>query len=85
MFLAALMPNGANGAKYNNLKSSMKENFAAGTSTYPKSPEAVLHILNAYQLPEGWGKRRQDASAGQGPKKELCLLKLKETTCGRQQ
>jgi hypothetical protein len=41
-FLAALMLSGANGAKYNNLKRGIKENFATGTSKYPKSPEAVL-------------------------------------------
>jgi hypothetical protein len=52
-FLAALMLNGANGTKYNNLKRSMKENFVTGTSTYPGSPEAVLRILNAYQPPAG--------------------------------
>jgi hypothetical protein len=39
----------------------MKENFVTGTSKYPKSPEAVLRILNAYQPPAGWNKRRQDA------------------------
>jgi hypothetical protein len=80
--LAALMLNGANGTKYNNLKRSMKENFMMGTSTYPKSPKAFLRILNAYQPPMGW------ESAGRtperGPKKELYLLKLKETTRGRQ-
>jgi hypothetical protein len=59
-FLAELMLNGANGTKYNDLKRSMKENFVTGTSTYPGSPEAVLRILNAYQPPAGWGKRRQD-------------------------
>jgi hypothetical protein len=48
-FLAALILNGANETKYNNLKRSMKENFVTWTSTYPKSPEAVLRILNAYQ------------------------------------
>jgi hypothetical protein len=63
-FLAALMLNGANETKYNNLKRSMKENFMAGTSTYPKSPEAVLCILNAHQPPAGWGKCRQDAGVG---------------------
>ena len=47
-FLAALMLCGANGAKYNNLKRGMKENFVKGTSKYPESPEAVLQILNAY-------------------------------------
>ncbi len=52
-FLAALMLNGANGEKYNDLKKSMKGNFVTGISTYPKSPEAVLCILNAYQLPAG--------------------------------
>ncbi len=57
-FLAALMLNGANGTKYNDLKRSMKENFVTGTGTYPGSPEAVLCILNAYQPPPGWGKRR---------------------------
>jgi hypothetical protein len=41
-FLAALMLSGANGAKYNNLKQSMKENFVTGTSKYPESSEAVL-------------------------------------------
>ncbi len=56
-FLAALMLSGANGAKYNNLKQSMKENFLMGTSTYPESPEAVLQILNAYKPPAGWNKR----------------------------
>jgi hypothetical protein len=57
-FLAALMLIGADGRKYNNLKRSMKENFVMGTSTYPGSHEAVLCILNAYQPPAGWGKRR---------------------------
>ena len=36
-FLAALMLSGVNGAKYNDLKQIMKENFLTGTSTYPKS------------------------------------------------
>jgi hypothetical protein len=63
-FLAALMLNSANGTKYNNLKRSMKENLVTGTSTYPGSPEAVLHILNAYQPPAGWGKHRQDTGTG---------------------
>ncbi len=56
--LAALMLTGANGAKYNDLKLGMKENFVTGTSKYPKSPEAVLRILNAYQPPPGWNKCR---------------------------
>jgi hypothetical protein len=52
-FLAALMLSGDNGAKYNNLKQGMKENFVTETSKYPKSLEAVLQILNAYQPPAG--------------------------------
>jgi hypothetical protein len=63
-FLAALMLNGDNGTKYNNSKRSMKENFVTETSTSPGSSEAVLRILNAYQPPAGWGKRRQDTGAG---------------------
>ncbi len=39
----------------------MKENFVMGTSKYPKSLEAVLPILNAYQPPAGWNKCRQEA------------------------
>ena len=62
-FLAALMLSGANGAKYNDLKQGMVENFVTGTSTYPKSPEAVLQILNAYQPPPGWNKHQQEAGA----------------------
>ncbi len=58
------MPSGANGAKYNGLKRNMKENFMTGTSTYPKSPKAVLKILNAYLPPAGWNRRKQDAGAG---------------------
>ena len=41
----------------------MKENFVTGTSRYPKTPEAVLQILNAYQPPPGWNKRQQEAGA----------------------
>ena len=41
----------------------MKENFVMGMSMYPKSPEAVLRILNAYQPPAGWNKCRQEAGA----------------------
>jgi hypothetical protein len=63
-FLAALMLSGANGAKYNDLKRNMKENFVTGTSRYPESPEAVLRILNAYQPPVGWNRRKQDTGAG---------------------
>ena len=32
-------------------------------STYPKSPETVLRILNTYQPPPGWNKCRQKAGA----------------------
>jgi hypothetical protein len=39
----------------------MKENFVMETSKYPKSPEAVLQILNTYQPPAGWNMRRQEA------------------------
>ncbi len=53
-FLAALMLNGANAAKYNELKRSIAENFVTGTSEYPESPELILRILNAVQLPSGW-------------------------------
>jgi hypothetical protein len=63
-FLAVLMLNGANGAKYNDLKQSMKENFTMGTSTYAESPKVVLCILNTYQMTIGWGKRRQETRAG---------------------
>ena len=52
-FLGAFMLSGVNGAKYNDLKRGMKENFVTGTSTYPDSPEAVLRILNAYVPPAG--------------------------------
>jgi hypothetical protein len=65
-FLASLMLNTAYGTKYYDLKRSMKENFVMGTSTYPKSPEAIFRILDAYKPPTGWGKRRQDAGAGTG-------------------
>ncbi len=63
-FLAALMLSGANGAKYNDLKRNMKENFVTGTSRYPESPKAVLRILNAYHPPAGWNRRKQDTGAG---------------------
>ncbi len=45
-FLAALMLSGANGAKYNDLKRGMKENFVTGMSTYPESPEAARQLTN---------------------------------------
>jgi hypothetical protein len=35
-FLAALMPNGANGTKYNDLKRSIKENFCDGDKYLPR-------------------------------------------------
>jgi hypothetical protein len=57
-FLVALMLSGANGAKYNDPKRNMKENFVTGMSTYPESPEVVLRILNAYQPPAGWNRRK---------------------------
>ena len=41
----------------------MKENFVSGTRTYPESPEAVLRLLNAYQPPARWIKRRQEEGA----------------------
>jgi hypothetical protein len=63
-FMAVLMLNGANGAKYNDLNRCMKKNFVTGTSTYPVNPEAVLCIFKAYQPHVGWGKHRQDARAG---------------------
>ncbi len=53
-FLAALMLNGANAAKYNDMKRSMAENYVTGTSEYPESPEVVLRILKAYQPPSDW-------------------------------
>jgi hypothetical protein len=60
-FLAALMLNGANGMKYNKLMRSMKENFVAGTSTYPESLEAVFCILNAYKPPADHRMRKAQA------------------------
>jgi hypothetical protein len=63
-FLAAFMLSGANGAKYNDLKRNMKENFVTGLSRYPESPKTVLRILNAYQPPARWNRRKQDTGAG---------------------
>ena len=65
-FLAALMLNGANAAKNNELKRSMAENYVTGTSKYPESLELVLRILNVYQSPPGWSinQRKQEAGAG---------------------
>jgi hypothetical protein len=84
MFLAALMLSGANGAKYNDLKRGMKENFVMGTSMYPESLEAVLQILNAYVPPAGWNMCRQEAELQEN--KEQCLLRpaMEETTHGSQ-
>ncbi len=57
-FLAALMLNGANGTRYGESKQSMAENFVTGSSEYPKSPEMVMRILNAYQPPHWNVKQR---------------------------
>jgi hypothetical protein len=56
-FLATLMLSGANREKYGKLKHGMAENYVAGTSEYPESPEVVLHILSAYIPPLGWNRR----------------------------
>ena len=56
-FLAALMLNGSNQAKYGELKRSMAENYVTGPSEYLTSPEMVLRILNAYTPPAGWYRR----------------------------
>ena len=83
-FLAALMLSGANGAKYNDLKRGMKENFVTGTSTYPESPEAVLRILDYMcRLLDGTSIDRKQ---GLQAKKEQCLLRpaTEETTHGSQ-
>jgi hypothetical protein len=55
-FLAALMLSGANCNRYGDLKRSMAENYATGTSKYPGSPEVVLCILNIYVPPAGWNR-----------------------------
>ncbi len=65
-FLAALMLNGANRSKYNELKRSMAENYVTGTSEYPESPEMVLCILNAYQPPPGWNSNRKKGTQDAG-------------------
>jgi hypothetical protein len=65
--LAALMLNGVNQDRYGELKRSIAKNYGTKTGAYPKSPEAVLHILNAYFLPAGWKKCiRQDVSGEEG-------------------
>jgi hypothetical protein len=82
-FLAALMLNGANAAKYNKLKRSIAKNYVTGTSKYPESPELIPCILNAYQPPPGWNVNRRSKKLGLEPSKELlCLLKL-EMAAGR--
>jgi hypothetical protein len=65
-FLAVLMLNRANGLKYNKLKRSIAENYIAGTSEYPESPEMVLHILNAYQPLQGWNSNRRKETQDAG-------------------
>ncbi len=80
-FLAALMLNGANRDKYEELKRSMVENYVTGTSKYPESTENVLHILNAYAPPVGWNRRiKQEA---RNPMKGRCLHSRVETILGR--
>jgi hypothetical protein len=56
-FLVALMFSRANHDKYGNLKRSMQENYVAGTSKYPDSPELVLCILTAYIPPPSWNRQ----------------------------
>jgi hypothetical protein len=73
-FLAALMLNGANAAKYNELKCSIAENYVTGTSKYPESPELVLRILNAYQLPSGWNFNRRKQEVGAGTNKGAAMF-----------
>ncbi len=73
-FLAALMLNGANAAKYNKLKRSIAENYVTGTSKYPESPELILRILNAYQLPPGWNVNRRKQEAGAGTDKGAAMF-----------
>jgi hypothetical protein len=73
-FLTALMPNGANAAKYNKLKCGMAENYVTGTSEYPKSPELVLCILNGYQPLPGWNKNQRKQEAGAGTDKGATMF-----------
>ncbi len=65
-FLAALVLNGVNTSKYNELKRSMSEIYVTRTSKYPESPKIVLRILNAYQPPTGWNMNRRKQEAGAG-------------------
>ncbi len=64
-FLAALMLSGANRDRYSDLKRSMAENYVMGTREYPKSPEVVLRILNAYVPPAGWNRRVEQGGGGE--------------------
>jgi hypothetical protein len=73
-FLAPLMLNGANAAKYNELKRSMAENYVNGTSKYPASLELILPILNAYQPPPGWNVNRRKQEAGAGTNKRAAMF-----------
>jgi hypothetical protein len=73
-FLAALMLNGANAAKYNELKRSMAENYLTGPSKYPESPELVLRILNAYQPLPGWNVNQHKQEAGAGTDKGATMF-----------
>ncbi len=68
-FRAALMLNGANGSRHNDLKQSMAENYVMGTSEYPESPEIVLCILTVYQLPTWSTNKRRGKMRGQDLKK----------------
>jgi hypothetical protein len=68
-FLAALMLNGTNASKYNELKLSISENYVARRSKYPESPKIVLRILNAYQPPTRWNLNRCKQKAGAGTDK----------------
>ncbi len=73
-FLAALLLNGANAAKYNELKRSIAENYVTGTGKYPESPELVLRILNVYQPPPGWNVNRRKQEAGAGTDKGAAMF-----------
>jgi hypothetical protein len=73
-FLAALMLNGVNVAKYNKLKRSIAENYVTGTSKYLESPELVLCILNAYQPSPGWNINRRKQEAGAGTDKGAAMF-----------
>jgi hypothetical protein len=50
-FLPTLMFNGANRARYGDLRRNIVKNLVTETSEYLESPDIVLHILNAYQPP----------------------------------